>query len=138
MSLQLILKILKMAFYSLYLVLIIYISIIYTLIYLYLINARLLIRLSIIKLSFKILIIIYILLLTSYITASIYLGSTYLQIYLIVLTFSPDISSKYKVAAIYIIFLQSLTALRLNLSTNKLRAAFTIYQTTFISVINFN
>jgi hypothetical protein len=72
------LRILRAGLYSLYLALLIYISIIYTLIYLYLINIRLLIRLSATGLLLKFLTIIYILLLTAYIAASIYLGSTYL------------------------------------------------------------
>jgi hypothetical protein len=75
-SLRLMLRILRAGLYSLYLALLIYISIIYTLIYLYLINIRLLIRLSATRLFLKTLIIIYILLLTSYIAALIYLGST--------------------------------------------------------------
>ena len=131
------LKILKAGLYSLYLALLIYISIIYTLIYLNLTNIRLLIRLSATRLLLRILIITHILLLTSYITALTYLGSTYLQVYLIALTFGPDISSRYKVAAIYIIS-QSLIALRLNPLTSKLRAAFTKYQAPLISVINPN
>src|ERR1700722_11738872 len=98
------LRILKAGLYSLYLALLIYISIIYTLIYLYLTNIKLLIRLSATKLLLKILIIICILLLTGYITALICLESTYLWDYLIALTFSPNISSRYKVAAIYIAF----------------------------------
>ena len=75
-NLQLILKTLRADLYSLYLALLIYINIIYNFIYLYLINIKLLIRLSIIILLLKILIITYILLPTSYITALIYLGST--------------------------------------------------------------
>jgi hypothetical protein len=75
-SLRLILRILRAGLYSLYLALLIYISIIYTLIYLYLMNIRLLIRLSATRLLLKTLTIIYILLLTSYIAALIYLGST--------------------------------------------------------------
>ena len=81
-SLQLMLRILKVGLYSLHLALLIYISIIYTLICLYLINIRLLIRLNTTKLLLRILIIIRILLLTGYITALIYLGSTCLQVYL--------------------------------------------------------
>src|SRR5258708_28110614 len=77
-SLRLILRILRAGLYSLHLALLIYISIIYTLIYLYLTNIRLLIRLSATRLLLKILIIIRILLLTSYIAALIYLGSMYL------------------------------------------------------------
>ena len=103
-SLQLMLRILRAGLYSLHLALLIYIGIIYTLIYLYLINIRLLIRLSATRLLLKILIIIRILLLTGYIAASIYLGSMCLWVYLIALTFSPNISSRYKVAAIYIAF----------------------------------
>ena len=102
MSLRLILKTLRAGLYSLYLALLIYISIIYTLICLDLTNIRLLIRLSATGLLLKILTIIRILLLTGYIAALIYLGSTCLQAYLIALTFSSNISSRYKVAAIYI------------------------------------
>ena len=65
-------------------------------------NIRLLIRLSATRLLLRILIITHILLLTGYIAALIYLGSTYLQVYLIALTFSPNISGRRKVAAIYI------------------------------------
>ena len=101
-SLWLILRILRAGLYSLYLALLIYISIIYTLIYLYLINIRLLIRLSATGLLLKILIIIRILLLTGYIAALICLGSTCLWAYLMALTFGPNISGRYKVAAIYI------------------------------------
>ena len=67
-------------------------------------NIRLLIRFNITKLLFKILTIIYILLLTNYITALIYSGSIYLWVCLIVLTFSPNISSRREVAATYITF----------------------------------
>src|ERR1700723_4315741 len=77
-SLRLILRILKAGLYSLHLALLIYIGIIYTFIYLYLINIRLLIRLSATRLLLKILTIICILLLTGYITASICLESTYI------------------------------------------------------------
>ena len=73
MSLRLILKILRADLYSLYLALLIY-----TFIYLNLISIRLLIRLGATRLLLKILIIIYILLLTGYIAALIYLESTYL------------------------------------------------------------
>src|SRR6266568_1344928 len=97
------LKILKAGLCSLYLALLIYISIIYTLICLYLTNIRLLIRLNATKLLLKILIIIYILLLTGYIAALIYLRSTCLWVYLMALTFSPNINGRYKVAAIYIV-----------------------------------
>src|ERR1700735_1250854 len=90
MSLQLMLRILRAGLYSLHLALLIYIGIIYTLIYLYLTNIRLLIRLSATGLLLKILIIISILLLTSCIAA---------LSYLIALTFSPNISGRYKVAA---------------------------------------
>src|SRR6266699_1132167 len=103
-SLRLILRILRAGLYSLHLALLIYISIIYTLIYLYLTNIRLLIRLNITRLLFKIFIIIYILLLTSYIAALICLGSIYLWAYLMALTFGPNISNRYKVAAIYMAF----------------------------------
>jgi len=95
------LRILRAGLYSLHLALLIYISIIYTLIYLYLTNIRLLIRLSATGLLFKILIIIRILLLTGCIAALIYLGSTCLWAYLMALTFSPNISGRYKAAAIY-------------------------------------
>ena len=131
------LRILRAGLYSLHLALLIYISIIYTLIYLYLINIRLLIRFSATGLLLKILTIIRILLLTGYITALICLESTYLQAYLIALTFSPNISSRYKVAAIYS-FLWSLIALRLDPLAIELRAAFAKYWATFISVINPN
>ena len=129
------LRILRAGLYSLYLALLIYISIIYTLIYLNLTNIRLLIRFSATRLLLKILIIIRILLLTGYIATLIYLESTYLQAYLIALTFSPNISGRYKVAAIYS-FLWSLIALRLDLLTSKLRAAFTEYQAAFTSIMN--
>jgi hypothetical protein len=95
------LKILKAGLYSLYLARLIYISIIYILIYLYLTNIRLLIRLNATGLLLGILIIIRILLLTGYIAALICLGSTCLWVCLIALTFSPNISGRRKVAAIY-------------------------------------
>src|SRR3984885_1655238 len=91
-SLRLMLRILKAGLYSLHLALLIYIGIIYTLICLDLTNIRLLIRFSATRLLLKILTIIRILLLTSYIAALICLGSTCLWAYLIVLTFGPDIS----------------------------------------------
>src|SRR6266704_4549257 len=98
------LRILRAGLYSLHLALLIYIGMIYTLICLYLMNIRLLMRLSATGLLLKISTIIRILLLTGYIAALIYSGSTYLWAYLIALTFGPDISSRYKVAAIYIAF----------------------------------
>src|SRR6266566_7859619 len=82
-SLWLILRILRAGLYSLHLALLIYIGIIYTLIYLYLTNIRLLMRLSATGLLLKISTIIRILLLTGYIAALIYSGSTYLWAYLI-------------------------------------------------------
>src|SRR6266700_4565639 len=94
-SLWLILRILRAGLYSLHLALLIYIGIIYTLIYLYLTNIRLLMRLSATRLLFKISTIIRILLLTGCIAASICLGSTCLWAYLMVLTFSPDINGRY-------------------------------------------
>ena len=100
--LRLILKTLRTGLYSLHLALLIYIGITYTLICLYLTSIRLLIRLSATGLLLKILTIIRILLLTSCIAALFCLGSTYLQIYLIAQTFGPNISGRYKVAAIYI------------------------------------
>jgi len=75
-SLRFILKILKAGLYSLHLALLIYIGIIYTFIYLDLINIRLLIRLSATRLLLRILTITRILLLTGYIAASICLEST--------------------------------------------------------------
>jgi len=63
-------------------------------------------RLGATRLRFKILIITYILLLTSYITALIYIKSIYLWVYLIILTFNLNISGRYKVAAIYSFFLE--------------------------------
>jgi len=101
-SLQLMLKILRAGLYSLYLALLIYIGIIYTLICLNLINIRLLIRLSATRLLLRILTITRILLLTGCITALICLESTCLWAYLMALTFSPNISGRCKVAAIYI------------------------------------
>src|SRR6266700_1392882 len=100
-SLWLILRILRAGLYSLHLALLIYISMIYTLIYLYLTNIRLLIRLSATRLLLEILTIIHILLLTGCIAVLICLGSTYLWVYLMALTFGPDISGRYEVAAIY-------------------------------------
>jgi len=97
------LKILRVGLYSLHLALLIYIGIIYTLICLYLTNIRLLIRLNTIRLLLRILTIIYILLLTNCIAALICLGSIYLWVYLIALTFGPNTSSRCKVAAIYIV-----------------------------------
>ena len=79
-SLRLILKILRTGLYSLHLALLIYIGIIYTLIYLYLTNIRLLIRLGATRSLLRILTIIRILLLTSYIAASIYLKKKYVLI----------------------------------------------------------
>ena len=81
-----------------------YTNILYTFIYLYLINIKLLIRPGIIKLYFNILTTTLILLLTDYIAALTYLESTYLQIYLIVLTFNFNISGRYKVVVIYTAF----------------------------------
>ena len=104
MSLQLILKILRASLYFLHLVLLIYIGMIYTLICFYLINIRLLIRLSATRLFLKISIIIYILLLTSCIIALICLRSTCLWVYLMALTFGPDMSGRYEVVAIYMAF----------------------------------
>ena len=101
-SLQLILKILKAGLYSLHLVLLICIGIIYTLICLYLTNIRLLIRLSATGLLLKILTIIRILLLTGCIAALICSGSTCLWAYLMALTFGPNMSGRYEVVAIYI------------------------------------
>jgi len=75
-SLWLILKILKMGLYSLYLALLIYISMIYSLICLNLINIRLLVRPGAVKLHLEILIKILILLLTGYIAALTCLRST--------------------------------------------------------------
>src|SRR6266700_7707786 len=87
MSLQLILKIFRAGLYSLHLVLLIYIGMIYIFIYLYLMNIRLLIRLNATRLLFKILMIIYILLLTGCIAALIYLKNICLWVYLMALTF---------------------------------------------------
>src|SRR6266699_1211860 len=103
-SLRLILRILRAGLYSLHLALLIYISIIYTLIYLYLTNIRLLIKLSATRLLLGILIIICILLLTGCIAASICLGSTCLWVCLMALTFGPNISGRCEVAAIYMAF----------------------------------
>ena len=98
------LKILKVGLYSLHLVLLIYISMIYTLICLNLTNIRLLIRLSATGLLLRIPIITCILLLTGCIAALIRLGSIYLWVYLTVLTFGPDISGRRKVVVIYMAF----------------------------------
>src|SRR3984957_879225 len=98
------LRILKVGLYSLDLALLIYISITYTLICLYLINIRLLIRLSATRLLLKILIIIYILLLTGCIAALICLGSIYLWTYLMALTFGSNINGRYKIVTIYTAF----------------------------------
>ena len=95
------LKILRTGLYSLYLALLIYISMIYSLICLNLINIRLLIRPGAVRLHLKILTKILILLLTSCIAALTYLRSTCLWIYLIVLTFSSGLSGRYEVAVIY-------------------------------------
>ena len=103
-SLWLMLKILKVGFYSLHLALLIYINIIYTFICLNLINIRLLIKLNIIRLLLKISTIIHILLLIGYITALICLKSTCLYVYLMALIFGLNISGKYKVMAIYMVF----------------------------------
>ena len=70
-SLWLILKILRMGFYFLHLVLLIYISMIYSFICLNLINIRLLIRPSIVRLHFKISMKILILLLISAMLVSV-------------------------------------------------------------------
>ena len=104
MSLQLMLKILNMGLCSLHLALLIYIGIIYTFICLNLTNIKLLIRLNATRLLLKISTIIYILLLTGCITALIYLRSTCLWVYLMALTFCFNISGKYKVVAIYMVF----------------------------------
>jgi len=74
---------------------------IYTLIYLYLTNIRLLIRLNATGLLLRILMIIYILLLTGCIAALICLGSICLWVCLMALTFGPDTSGRCEVAAIY-------------------------------------
>jgi len=100
-GLRLMLKILRAGLYSLHLARLIYISMIYTLICLYLTNIRLLIRLNATRLLLGILIIIRILLLTGCIAASICSGSTCLWVCLIALTFGPDISGRCEVAAIY-------------------------------------
>ena len=96
------LKILRAGLYSLHLAWLIYIGMIYTFIYLYLTNIRLLIRFKATKLLLKILTIIYILLLTGCIAALICLGSIYLWVCLIALTFGPDMSGRREVAATYI------------------------------------
>ena len=67
-------------------------------------NIRLLIRLSTTGLLLRILMIIHILLLTSYIAALICSGSMYLWVCLMALTFGLNISGRCKVAAIYIAF----------------------------------
>jgi len=95
------LKILIAGLYSLHLALLIYISMIYTFICLYLTNIRLLIRLNATRLLLRILIIIHILLLTGCIAASICSGSTCLWVYLMALTFGPNTSGRCEVAAIY-------------------------------------
>src|SRR6266567_8914481 len=95
------LKILRVGLYSLHLALLIYIGMIYTFICLYLMNIRLLIRLSATGLLFEILMIIYILLFISCIAALICLGSMCLWVYLMALTFGPNINGRCKVAAIY-------------------------------------
>src|SRR6266702_2664464 len=98
------LKILKAGLCSLHLALLIYIGIIYTFICLSLMNIRLLMRFNVIRLLLKILIIIHILLPTGCITALIYLRSMCLWVYLMALTFGPDMSGRCKVMAIYIVF----------------------------------
>ena len=98
------LKILRAGLYSLYLARLIYIGIIYTFICLYLINIRLLMRFNATRLFFRILTIIYILLLTGCIAALICLGSTYLWVCLMALTFGSDMNSRREVAAIYMAF----------------------------------
>ena len=103
-SLWLMLKILRTGLYSLHLAWLIYIGIIYTLICLNLINIRLLMRFSATRLLLRISIIIYILLFTGCIAALICLGSIYLWVYLMVLTFGLNISGRYKVVAIYMAF----------------------------------
>jgi len=95
------LKILKTDLYSLHLALLIYISIIYSLICLNLMNIKLLIRPSAIRLHFKISIKILILLLTGCIAALTCLRNMCLWIYLMALTFGSDLSGRYKVAVIY-------------------------------------
>src|SRR6266576_5537022 len=97
------LKILRAGLCFLYLALLIYIGMTYTFICLYLISIRLLIRLSATKLLLKILMIIRILLLTGCIAALICLGSIYLWVYLMALTFGPNMSGRYKVVVIYIV-----------------------------------
>ena len=67
-------------------------------------NIRLLIRLNATGLLFRILTIIYILLLTGCIAATIYLGSICLWVCLMALTFGPNISGRCKVVAIYMAF----------------------------------
>src|SRR6266702_2456796 len=101
MSLRLMLKIFRAGLYSLHLALLIYIGMIYTLICLYLTNIRLLMRLNATGLLLGISTIIHILLLTGCIAASICSGSTCLWVYLMALTFGPDMSGRYEVAVTY-------------------------------------
>ena len=103
-SLWLILKILKASLYFLYLVLLIYIGMIYTLICLNLTNIRLLMRFSATGLLLRILIITCILLFTGCIAALICSGSMCSWVYLIALTFGPNMSGRCEVVIIYMAF----------------------------------
>ena len=109
-----ILRILIRAPYSLPLVLLIYISIIYSLIYLHLINIRTLRRPKSIKSPLKTLLKILTLLLTGSTNVLNFSGRIYLQAFLTPMTFSIILSGNYIVVAIYIVFYRVLQ--RLNLS----------------------
>jgi len=103
-SLRFMLKILNVGLCSLHLALLIYIGMIYTFIYLNLMNIRLLMRLNAIRLLLKISMIIYILLLIGCIAALICLKSMCLWVYLMALIFGFNMSGKYEVVAIYMVF----------------------------------
>ena len=110
-SLLRILRILIRAPYSLPLVPPIYIGIIYSLIYLNLINIRTLGRPRVIESPLKTLLKILILLLTSSIDVLSFLGKTCLWAYLTLTTFGIILSGNYAVAAIYTVSYRALQCL---------------------------
>jgi len=98
------LKILRMGLYSLRLALLIYISMIYSLICLNLMNTRLLMRPGAVRLYLEISTKILILLLTGCIATLTCLRSTCLWIYLMALIFGSGLSGRREVVVIYMVF----------------------------------
>ena len=110
-SLLYMLKILIRVLCSLPLVLLIYINIIYSLIYLDLMNTRMLRRPRGIELPLKTLLKTLILLLTGSTDVSSFLGKTYLWAYLTLTTFGIILSGNYVVVATYTVFYGALQCL---------------------------